>query len=79
MTYNAIDDLAYIDRQIIFYLYCIGFDGAKIDSYNIDEIIAATRSITLAPIDDVESGKLNLGQDLSYLYLNIYMFLMFHF
>jgi hypothetical protein len=69
MTYSAIDDLAYIDRQIIFYLYCVGFDGAKIDSYNIDEIIAATRSITLAPIDDVESGKLNLGQDLSYLYL----------
>ncbi len=69
MSYNAIEDLAYIDRQIIFYLYCIGFDGAKIDSYNIDEIIAASRSITVAPIDDVESGKLNLGQDLSYLYL----------
>ena len=69
MSYNAIEDLAYVDRQIIFYLYCIGFDGAKIDSYNIDEIIAASRSITMAPIDDVESGKLNLGQDLSYLYL----------
>jgi hypothetical protein len=69
MSYNAIEDLKYIDRQISFYLYCIGLDGSNTDVYSIDEIITATRSITLAPIDDVESGKLNLGQDPSYLYL----------
>lgn len=69
MSYNATEDLKYIDRQISFYLYCIGLDGDKVNSYSIDEIIAATRSITIAPIDDVESGKLNLGQDPSYLYL----------
>jgi hypothetical protein len=69
MSYNALKDLEYINRQISFYLYCIGLDGANIDSYSIDEIVAAARSITVVPIDDVESGKLNLGQDPSYLYL----------
>ena len=69
MSYNAIEDLKYIDRQISFYLYCVGLDGSIAKAYSIDEIITATRSITIAPIDDVESGKLNLGQDPSYLYL----------
>jgi hypothetical protein len=69
MSYNAVKDLEYIDRQISFYLYCIGLNGIDIDSYTIDEIITAARLITIAPIDDVESGKLNLSQDLSYLYL----------
>jgi len=69
MSYNAVEDLKYIDRQIGFYLYCIGLNGTDIDMYSIDEIIAAARIITIVPIDDVESGKLNLGQDPSYLYL----------
>jgi hypothetical protein len=69
MSYDAFKDLNYINKQISFYLYCIGLNGSKINEYSIDEIIAAARSITIAPIDDVESGKLNLGQDPSYLYL----------
>lgn len=69
MTYNAIADIKYIDKQIRFYLYCVGLNGADIDVYSIDEIISAARSITMVPIDDVESGKLNLGQDPTYLYL----------
>ena len=69
MRYNAIKDLEYIDKQISFYLYCISLDGSNIDLYTIDEIISAARLLTIAPIDDVESGKLNLSQDLSYLYL----------
>lgn len=69
MSYNAVKDLEYVDRQISFYLYCIGLNGNSIDSYTIDEIINAARSMTIAPIDDVESGKMNLSQDLLYLYL----------
>lgn len=69
MTYNAAKDLEYINRQISFYLYCVGLNAKDIDNYSIDEIINAARDITIAPIDDVESGKLNLSQDPSYLYL----------
>jgi len=57
MSYNAIEDLKYIDRQISFYLYCVGLDGSIANAYSIDEIITATRSITIAPIDEVDSGK----------------------
>ncbi len=69
MTYDPIKDLEYINRQIKFYLYCTGLGNLSVENCSIDEIISAIRLITVAPIDDVESGKLNLGQDLSYLYL----------
>ena len=69
MSYNAIADLNYINKQISFYLYCAGLDGSKIDNYTIDEIVSSIRSITIAPIDEVESGKLDMSKDLCYLYL----------
>ena len=44
-TYNALKDLEFINEQLFFYLYLVGLNPDKAESYSIDEIIHCTRSI----------------------------------
>ena len=68
MKYDAQKDLDYINHQISSYLFIVGLDGNFIDNYSIDEMINAARKITDVPISDVESGKLDIGNDEVYLF-----------
>lgn len=68
-TYNAEKDLKYINEQLFLYLYIIGLSPKNIDEYSIDQIINSARNISIAPINEVESGSIDLSNDPLYLFL----------
>ncbi len=68
-TYDPVKDLEYINEQLFFYLYLVGLDPHKVESYSIDEIINHTRSMVVAPIEKVESGEYNCSKEPLYWFL----------
>lgn len=68
-TYDALKDLDFINEQLFFYLYLVGLNPDKAESYSIDEIINCTRSMVVAPIEKVESGEYNCSEDPLYWFL----------
>lgn len=67
--YDAEKDLNYVNRQLAYYLSIVGLDYQNIDFYTIDIIINRARKLTQAPIDEVESNKLNYHDNDLYLFL----------
>ena len=67
--YNAQKDLEYIDEQLAFYICFIGLNIDEYDSYSIDQLIDAARSITQIPIKEIESGELDGRKNQIFLFL----------
>jgi hypothetical protein len=68
-TYDAKKDLEYINEQLFLYLYIVGLNPKNVEDYSIDEIINSARNISIAPINEVESGSMDLSNDPLYLFL----------
>ena len=68
-AYEAKKDLEYINEQLFLYLYIVGLNPKNVEDYSIDEIINSARNISIAPINEVESGSMDLSNDPLYLFL----------
>jgi hypothetical protein len=62
MSYNAEQDLAYINKTLAYFLYLVGLDAEDIDSLTIDEIITKARLFSLIT-NEIAPHQINIKDD----------------
>jgi hypothetical protein len=66
MTYNAEQDLEYIESVLALQLYIIGLTAEDMDILSIDEIISQARTFNLINQEITPIGTLNSQQEQTY-------------
>lgn len=59
MSYNAEQDLSYINQVLAYYFYLIGLDPDDIDTLTIDNIIAKARLFSLIT-NEIAPNQINI-------------------
>lgn len=45
MTYNAEEDLKYIEKNIFYFAYCVGLNPTSLETLTIDELMSAVKNV----------------------------------
>lgn len=69
MSYNAEQDLKYIESNLTFFMYVVGLNGDNLSTVTIDELIDAVRNMVKVPLvsDGDAIGVTSVDPALSYL------------
>jgi len=75
MTYNAEEDLEYLEKNIFYFAYSVGLTPASLDTVTIDDLMAAVKNVvkvSSTKLDDsnvVDAGVELYRESPEYLYL----------